>query len=404
MDAASIRLFEPAAPEAEAAAAWTLRDAWERGKRRELERKGGRKSTLAGYKTHLGRWDEYWSGNQTGKDRLGTPTLETINNEKLEQWRNWLLTRLRGQNPELTANNHLTSIHAVLRWAEAAGRIDKAPHLERLPASKVAKRLYFRYDELDRIYQACTIATWPTSDQAAGQPLPYSPATYWRAAVALFFNYGFRTQELVRFESDHEALTWRQISYDSETPAEDGRAQCPWGWLWYVPQKQRRKKPEPLILPLNQITAAHIRSITPPGGADPGRPLLDWPLSNVALYGQWYRILAAAEVAPKPDPVTGLRPRFHLPPFRKTCTTWHNRPRPGIAPLVTGHADRELSRSVRADATLAAAAADGPLSAVSAAHYDNAELAVVEALTTLPQPDAFRQILCGPRYNQLQLF
>jgi len=404
MDAARIRLFEPAAPEAETAAAWTLRDAWERGKRRELQRKGARKSTLAGYKTHLGRWDEYWSGNQTGKDRLPTPTLATIDNEKLELWRNWLLMRLTGQNPELTANNHLTSVHAVLRWAEAAGRIDKAPHLERLPAVKVAKRLYFRYDELERIYEACSIATWPTTDHHGAQPLPFSPACYWRAAVALFFNYGFRTQELIRFERDHESLTWRQICYDHETPAEDGRAENRWGWLWYVPQKQRRKKPEPLILPLNQITAAHVRSITPPGGADPGRPLLDWPLSNVALYGQWYRILAAAEVAPKADLVTGAVGRYHLRHFRKTCTTWLNRHRPGIAPLVTGHAERALTRNVRADATLSATAADGPLSAVSAQHYDNQELAVAEAINTLPQPDAFRRILAGPRYSQLELF
>jgi len=372
-------------------AEWTLREAYEKGKLPELEKQNVRRSTRQDYATHLRRWDEYWSNRSGGP----APTVDQVKRRHLEEWRDWLAETLRGRNVPLNVNKHLRSIRAILAWCERQEIIIRAPAVDRLPAKTVADKYYLTYEQLDRLYESCGQLTWPDRDQA-GAPLPYSTAEGWRAAIVLFFHYGFRTQELVRYETDHSALPWRQIAWEAETPAQDGHAENEWGWFWYVPQKQRRRKPQPLILPMNHVVHAHVQSIRPES-PDPEVPLFNWPLSSEKLYREWSRLCEVAEVIPKRNILTGEQPRYQLRHFRKTATTWLNRHRPGIAPLITGHADRDLTTKLLADSTLSAAAVDGGLSRISADHYDNSEIAVVEALRTLPMPNAFDKILAkGP--------
>jgi hypothetical protein len=396
---AALRVFDPTKPTGHAPEAWTLRDAWMTRERAESWELGLAESTLRKYRLAVRRFEEW-----AAKESPTQPLLEQITADTLTRWRAWLLMTLPGDNRELNANGHVQRLEGILRWAAQGGRIDSAPHIRQLPARSAAGRLYLQYDELSRIYDACVVARWPVLKRDGG-PLPYHPATYWRAALVLFFNYGFRTSELVAYRSTHCPLGWDQVTEAEETPGQDGRARSRHGWLWYLPAKQKRKKGEPLVLPLNRITAAHLRSIYPGGPGDLPPPELDpvfpWPRSSDKLYATWARILEAAKVAPKPDLTTGAARTFTIAHLRKTATTWHNLHRPGIAPLITGHAARELTGTVRADASLPAGA---ELSAVSAEHYDNRELAVVEALETFPQPPAFRSIFDGPRYYQKELF
>lgn len=368
--------------------AWSVRQAYELGKRVELAKQEARPATYADYATHLRRWDEYW----TAADRSGAPmSVGQVRRRHLEQWRDWLGRQLKGKNVPLNLNKHLRSIQAILAWCERQEVIGRAPSLERLPCEAAAEKHYFTYEELDRLYEACDQVDWPTLDRA-GEPLLLPPGIQWQTAIVLWFHYGFRTQELIQFEPDHEPLPWRQITWDAETPAQDGHARNECGWLWYVPQKQRRKKPQPLILPMNAVVSAHLRAIRPVL-CDDRLPVFHWPLSADRLYGTWDSLCHRARVRPKRNLITGEHPKYHLRHFRKTCTTWLNRHRPGIAPLITGHAERELTNTIAADCTLSAAVQDGSFSRVSAQHYDNKELAVQEALLSLPQPKNFVAIL-----------
>lgn len=369
-------------------AKWTVRRAYQDGKRVELERLQARPATYADYATHLRRWEEYW----TAPDRTDAPmSVDQVRRRHLEEWREWLSTTLSGRNVPLNVNKHLRSLHAILAWCERQEAIERAPSIERLPAEAAADKHYFTYAELDRLYDACVAVTWPQVDRA-GQQLARPAAEHWQALLVLFFHYGFRTQEIVQYEPDHTSLPWSQIVWDEETPAQDGHARNQCGWLWYVPQKQRRSKPHPLILPLNAVVRAHLVRIQPADNCG-NRPVFDWPLSADRLYDTWDELCRRAKVRPKKNLMTGEQPKYHLRHFRKTCTTWLNRHRPGIAPLVTGHAQRELTTNVKADSALSAVVADGSLSRVSAQHYDNQELAVQEALLTLPQPSRFAAIL-----------
>jgi hypothetical protein len=350
----------------------------------ELKAKGRKPDTIAEYRTHLRRWDEYWESQkplQIEKHRITNPVLCEVTRAALLEWRSHLADTLDELGPR-TLNKHLGTVHAVLAAAVKHGWLWGAPKLEPLKHAKAARKLYLTYEQLGRLYEACERAEWPPREGARGDRRHYPPSIEWQAALVLFFNYGFRTQELVRYEGDMRTLTWGQISFARETPAEEGHATCEHGWLWYVPEKQQWQKDDVLVLPLNAVVRAHLEAIRPPGPVDPATPVIDWPLNAVALYGQWRALLAIAEVRPKPNLKTGAQESYHIKHLRKTCTTWHNFYCRGIAPFITGHAaDRDED------------AADRAASRVSLAHYEHGENAVVKALREFPQPEPFTRIL-----------
>lgn len=355
----------------------TLRDVWETLKRPEIEQEGRAAETLADYGRHLDRWEEFFETPDGQKYRIINPALGQIDREMLLAWRGWLTRRPMGAR---SANKHLGTIHALLACAESHRKIGATPRLPPLSTHVAAAKLYLSYQEIDQLYEACELATWPRQD-GRGEDLPWPAVRYWRALIVMLFNYGCRTQELVAYERSAKPMRWRQIHWQRESPAIAGRALCDWGWLAYVPTKQERHKPEPLVLPLNEATAWHLKSIEPPE-VDVERPLFDWPLSPDSFYQTWDEILAGSKVKPKADPVTGEAAKYQLLHFRKTCTTWLNHHCRGIAPHITGHAAR------------------GRDDAVSSKHYDNVELAVLKALRELPQPSAFQAAMLG---NQQRL-
>lgn len=334
----------------------------------ELTRRKCCRNTIAEYRTALDHW-EAWASY-----RLSTP-VAPVTSADLADFRNYLLGK--GLRPR-TANKHAGNlIGAIVRKAATAGYLDAAPVYEPEPEERAAAKHYFSYEQLSALYRACKVATWPARPEC-------DPVTAWRAAVVLYTNYGFRTQELIAYEGQMDAsrLRWRNVTWDELTPRPDGMARCEYGWLSYVPRKQRRHKPQPLHLPLNACTHKHLRRLWS-ADVSPDEPVFAWPLCSRSFYGQWDAIVQAAGIAPRADPITGRQDRYTPRHFRKTATTWHNHYRHGIGPQIVGHADRSIS----------------------SVHYDNPELAVLEAVLAFPQPDAFeREFDFDAGERQLRLF
>lgn len=349
----------------------TLRQIWTYYLLPELKQLGRAVDTLKEYRRHLGVFEAWCE-----KYRTSHPVLAQFDRKILVDFRGDLVARkFKSRN----INKHLASVATILKCAHKHGLMASPPKLEPLPAKKAARKIYLRYDELDHLYRAFGKATWPQKSDES-RSLPYSSGVYWRAALVLYFNYGFRTQELWSYESAMESLTWSSIHWQTLTPSEEGNAENEYGWLVYTPTKQRWAKDEPLVLPINQVCYEHLKSIEPPGGADPKRRIFPCPRSPDAFYDQWKRSVASAEIAPRRTAKSANQDSFLVSHLRKTCTTWHNHHSPGIAPLITGHADRGAES--RSDTG----------STVSNDHYCNGEMAVMKALLTMPQPTSFLEL------------
>jgi hypothetical protein len=265
----------------------------------------------------------------------------------------------------------------VLAAGVAAERLIFVPKVKPLAEVKAAAKLYFTQEQVAQLYLAADAADWPKIGRLTA-------GDFWRVCFVLFFNYGFRTQELVAWEPDHRPLRVGNFFFEPPTPHPDGHAENQWGWLAYTPQKQQRFKPRPLVLPLNEVAHAHVQLVLRSRRLTADEPLLPIPKCGRSFYAAWSQIVRAARIKPKPA-LDGTPRAFALRHFRKTATTWLNVHRPGIAPHILGHAARE----------------DGG-SDVSERHYDNHELRILDALLTAPQPPAFAQIfLRGEKQGKL---
>lgn len=359
-----------------------LQEAFERFKRPEL--RGRSADTLGEYRTHLRRWRECFddlrarcaAAGERWKYRMSYPVLPEIGKEELRIFRVWLESQTDGPGPRFstrTINKHLGSVQAILKAAEDADQILRAPAIKPLPAHRAARKLWLTHEQVDSWMDSCEIADWP-------RDLPRPTSTYWRTLGVLWCIYGFRTQEVVSYESSKEPLDWSQIRWERTTPHPDGHAVCPWGWLTYTPVKQRRFKEEPLVLPLNEIAYRWLREIW--DGQTQG-PVIPFPLNNGMFYNTWHAIVRRAGITPKAaldGSVESYKPK-HL---RKTATTWLNNHRPGMADYIVGHA------SERSPTALIAAA--GPRSQVAKDFYDCAENRILDALLTLPLPESFSRL------------
>lgn len=346
----------------------TLRQIFDRFKRPELEASGRKKCSIQEYTRALDRWEKYWAARRGVTDAGSITQLEpgcdAITTQQLAEWRAWLLA---GEVPSnRTANKHIGVANALLACAADFQLASRPPRLKPLPAIKAAPKAYLTYEQICQLYRACRVATWPRG-------LAHSPATYLRAAIVLFFNYGFRTQELFSLHPQMTPLLWSQISSEPESPHPDGHAKCEWGWLWYLPEKQKRAKPDPLVLPLNATVASHLKSIKPTPGDKSDPRVFPFPKCARDFYGQWDEIFEEAGVKPKRSlsaAASDAVPKFHLKNLRKTCNTWHNYHERGSGEWILGHAARDVNGS----------------------HYDNAENLICKAIAGLPQPDAFFSI------------
>lgn len=325
----------------------------------ELHATNRRKSTVSNIERSVRRFDQWWS---TISD---TPLpISVIRRKHLNYFRKWLHDT---GNSVSAQNEACRTIRQVLLCAVRNEVLEHAPRIERLHHRSVAPKVFQSDDEIDRLWAACKDARWPRRD-SSGEPLHYSPTAAWRSAIVMFRTYGFRTQELIRHEVGFRSLKWASIFRPGITPNPVGRCECPTGWLSYVPQKQERVKPDPLVVPLTRHAMNALRRIVPPV-AKRENPIFDWPLSSVGFYTEWHRLNALAGIKPREG--SGV-PRYLPKHFRKAATTAINLHRSGMAEHVIGHgADRSGQSSI------------------SSRHYDNAEAAVLDCMATLPMPKSF---------------
>jgi hypothetical protein len=363
----------------------TLRFVYSRKLKPMMVRDKAKAASFRPYVTALNHWEKYWqlkiqarqSERQSSlklrvtepsvcrtegssgpkKTKIAGPPISKINRAMLEDFREWLATG----RESVTVNNLMKSILRILDVAVDRDWLEFRPKVKQLREQKAAAKRVLTYEQVSAIYRAAEVAKWPRFDRS-GRKL--NPANQWRAAIVLWFNFGFRTQEITRYDSSKRAVTWDMITRGIHSPGLVAQTNQS-GWLTYTPPKQEGKKPEPLTLALPPVVRAHIDSTGP---VMPGQPIFDWPLSKKCFHDSWKLIVRAADVG-----------RWWIKDFRKTCTTWHNYHSPGIAPHILGHAPRNVS--------------DG--------HYHNPELATTRALLEFPQPEAFDLVADA---NQLKLF
>ena len=327
----------------------TLRDVYQDLRRERADR---RPATLAEYRTSLDRWDAFLRHDP----RMANPGV-SLGRADLVDFREWLLAQRHPITGEplmgtRTANKYVNTILALVRHAAEDDPDLRVPRVRPLATRRAAEKLYCTDHDLDALYQAAERAVWPV---VRGVPADL----WWQAALVLWLAKGFRTQELVRYDSDVRALDWSAVRWEPDHPHHWGRTASPHGWIVYTPQKQERCKPEPLVLPLTEIEALHLRSIAPP---DRSGPLFPWPLNKRSFYGQWQRLIEDA----------GLDPALLPKHLRKTCVTRVETVAPGMAPFLTGHAPRT----------------------VQAAHYHNPDAGLRAAVDAFPFPPA---IVAGAR-------
>jgi hypothetical protein len=327
----------------------------------ELEQTNRRPSTLQGLRRNVHFWSTWW---QTQHHK--PLPIRKIDQRHLRAFRDWCLS----VGVSVTgANRAVNAVKQILQCAKRHGFVRDVPAITALPHRGVAPKIFPSDEEIERIWEATSVAKWPNRT-ASRSPLPYSPSQAWQALLVFLRVYGMRIQELVRLESSYRSLEWGNVFPGGLTPNPEGRCECPYGWLSYVPQKQERVKPDPLFLPLTSVTSAVLTMLH--CNSTRKGCVFDWPLSSISFYGQWHVIMEKAGI--KPRAISGVE-AYTPKHFRKAATTAINLHRPGLAPYIVGHAgDRSGTGSV-----------------ISSKHYDNQEQAVLDCMLTIPMPKCFSQ-------------
>lgn len=146
--------------------------------------------------------------------------------------------------------------------------------------------------------------------------------------MVLWRTYGFRTQELIAYETIKRPITWENISFDPRTPNLESDAINKLGWLHYVPPKTRKKKPSPIFLPLTKYTHHALQIMRSVGGSNEN-PIFNSPRNAERFYGEWYRWMDMAGVRPR-----NVELKFQPYAMRKTCATFANQHIPGLATAI----------------------------------------------------------------------
>lgn len=321
----------------------------------ELERKSSTTSSLVREARRFAEWQAATSGK--------TPIAD-IDRQTLTDYRIYLGEQ--GKSASLR-NNAVRAVMQILNAAYKHGFIKHAPKLEALPHDNVAPKVYPSDEEIDVVFDYCRIARWPKKDSKK-RPLHYPPSTAMRVAIALYRTFGFRTQELIQLEKNYRALSWGNISAPGLTPNPVGR--CVWdqGFLHYVPQKQERRKPHPLYVPIPPCIRAALNMVSQ-GPMRPKDPVLDFSRSALTFREQFYEIFERAGVKPREESNV---PRYTPKHLRKAASTVIDTHRSGMAEHIVGHSSDRTGQSE-----------------ISKKHYINAEMAVLECIQTMPLPKSF---------------
>lgn len=160
--------------------------------------------------------------------------------------------------------------------------------------------------QVDAIYKACDIATWPRFQFGAPE--------WWRALVVFLCNTGLRRNDFLKLRTSDVNLEDRYVLFDAEKTGKDQ------------------------MLPLHSVVVKHFKRIW----SDRDK-VFPKSIGYDHLYRQWYKIQSAAGIKPD-DHLT-----FHQ--MRSTCGTNLFKRSPGAAQEMLGHSSIETTRRSYASLT-----------------------------------------------------
>jgi integrase len=253
-------------------------------------------------------------------------------------------------------------MRAVLAWAWDQELIEAPPRFPKPRQQRdVAGRHYLTKAEINALYFATHQMKRPR-----GWSGLVPVGRYWRAALALFFNYGIDTGTIWKFSPEHEPILWRHVSWSRQSPDGQAREQSPWGWLFY----RRVKTGKAFYRPMNRVVHAHLKSIAPEN------PLPDDPvfLGGGSRPNNRFRELCnLAGIEPRNNIETGEDESWELKDLRKTCATYYDQHVPESSIEILGHS----------------------VSGITYRHYAHRAPLAFKAIMTLPQPSAFTGLVRG---------
>lgn len=275
--------------------------------------------TLEAYETAIKHWENL----------TPNPDVRDIDDSCLDQFRDSMAAAGHGVE---NVKKQWRSIRAIL-WAccprnssnkngrpKGEALLDDVPCFEISDAGKKkARKRVVPDDVLLRIYEYADAARYPRGKLR-------TPGDYWRAITVFFATYGPRRDDGLLM--DVSAIHWGVDCPDPEI-----RLSSPWGWLEYVPEKTKRKKPDPLILPLTQLVRAHLEFLA--DGTNTGR------LFPVGMNrGTWREVFNRIQEA------AGIpKPYYTFQELRKTANVrWNELPKAWRAGEdILGHAPRGVN-------------------------------------------------------------
>lgn len=345
----------------------SVEDVWRDYLLPELRETGRKPTTIWDLSRHTRMWSEWWASQCKAK-----LPISIIDVRHLTTFRKWLLEKRR--MTASNANRHVASVKQILNCAARNSLITQVPTLRALPYHAKDERVYLENEQIDRLWEFATQLDWPRKD-SVGNDLPYSPTTAWRSALVMWRLYGFRTQELIKQQRRYTSLQWKNIRPPGITPNGTGRCECNFGWLKYIPEKQKRLKPDWLVVPLNAYSQAALQMIRPD---DPHEEdvVFDWPLSSTTFRAVWHLWLKLANVTPREE--SGVK-RFTPKHLRKTTITMIDDYRDGMSEHIVGHAADRSGQSK-----------------INSRHYRNPERGVLDTMLSMPVPSCFESLITKP--------
>lgn len=280
----------------------------------------------------------YLSAIKHWETRTLNPPVGDITNDTLKDFKKSFTKQ--GYSPE-TIKKQWRHLRAILR--RVGPQFDKNPLgegiIERVPYMAPPKNpqrqkipRIVRHDEIDAIYQACDVATWPYAS-------PCPPPLLWRLALVVFYNCGPRTQDFFKSTRGNIDLETRRISF--------------------VAQKTSKLQG----VPFQELVGLHFEAVYHylPGG----RSTVIFPVTKCrsSMYEQWRKIQSAA----------GIKDYVEFRDLRETCNSLLNAANPGAkaGKWVLGHGGRDVNEIF----------------------YHNPSPEVLQAVENLEQPDSFYSIL-----------
>lgn len=250
----------------------------------------------------------------------------------------------------------------MVSWAWDQELIDSPPKFPKPKQQRdVAGRHYLTKAEINALYFATHRMKRPR-----GWDSPFPLGRHWRAALVLFFNYGFDTGTVWGSTPEHEPILWRHVFWDRQSPGGQSKEQSPWGWLFYRRVKTRKG----FYRPMNRVVHAHLKSIMPENPQADGPVVLG---GGARPNARFQELCAMANIKPKRNAETGEDEGWLLKDLRKTCATYYDEHVPESSIEILGHS----------------------VGGITYRHYAHRDPLAFKAIMTLPQPPAFRALVNG---------